>query len=169
MQTNSGGKSIMLERFGISAESENFRETSIYGLACVYSLIEKQIAYYLRPYHLTVPKFNALMVIKHIGKDTGLSQGELGRRLIVTPSNITRLLDRLEQDGYIERISRKGDRRVNLIRITKNGSDILDKVWPGYRNRINELANNLTQDEQKLLSKMMLEWFSKLNNGSKPL
>jgi DNA-binding MarR family transcriptional regulator len=109
------------------------------------------------------------MVIKHIGKDTGLSQGELGRRLIVTPSNITRLLDRLEQDGYIERISRKGDRRVNLIRITKNGSDILDKVWPGYRNRINELANNLTQDEQKLLSKMMLEWFSKLNNGSKTL
>ena len=156
----------MLEKFGINTEPSNFRETAIYGLACAYSLIEKQIASYLRPYHLTVPKFNALMVIKHIGKDAGLSQGELGRRLIVTPSNITRLLDRLEQDGYIERLSRKGDRRVNLIKITPNGSDVLDKAWPGYCQKVLYIANLIDEKELKQISQGIVGWCNKLSDGN---
>ncbi len=67
----------MLERFGIITGPENFRETAIYGLACAYSLIEKQIAKSLRPYHLTTAKFNALMVIKHLGKEEGECYGFL--------------------------------------------------------------------------------------------
>jgi len=156
----------MLERFGIITGPENFRERAIYGLACAYSLIEKQITESLRPYQLTTAKFNALMIIKHVGKEEGLSQGELGKRLIVTPSNITRLLDRLEQDGYIERLARKGDRRVHVIRITKNGSDILDKAWPGYYQTLLNIANLVDEKELKQISYGIMNWCSKLGDGN---
>ncbi|MFA6216697.1 MAG: MarR family transcriptional regulator [Candidatus Omnitrophota bacterium] len=154
----------MLKRFGINSGSENYRETAVYGLAYAYSLIENKIADYLRPFGLSVAKFNALLVVKHIGKEEGLSQGELGRRLIVTPSNITRLLDRLSQDGFIERLARKGDRRVHLIRITREGSDILDKAWPGYYKKVHTIANLMDEKKLRQVSQGIVDWCGKLDN-----
>jgi MarR family transcriptional regulator, 2-MHQ and catechol-resistance regulon repressor len=152
----------VLERFCINTGKDNFRETSVYALACAYSHVEKAIAEYLRPFALTPAKFNAMMVIKHAGKNEGLSQIDIGRRLIVTASNMTRLLDNLEKDGYIERFAREGDRRVNLVKISKKGSGILDKVWPGYYSKILEIADLLEKDDSKAVSRYLIKWCDKL-------
>ncbi|OPX30347.1 MAG: hypothetical protein B1H08_01930 [Candidatus Omnitrophica bacterium 4484_171] len=151
-----------LKNFGIEIKKDNHQEVAIYGLACVYSFIDKEISAYLRPYNLSLAKFNALMVIQHIGKEKGLSQIEIGRRLIVTASNMTRLLDKLVKEGLVERLSRKGDRRVNIIKITKKGTEILDKAWPGYHKKILELANLLEKDELKETAKLIVKWCNKL-------
>jgi len=110
-----------LEHYGITLREDNFHEGAIYGLACVYSLMEREISDFLRPYNLTPAKFNAMMVIKHRGDGLGLSQIGNGRRLIVSASNMTRLLDKLEMEGFIERMVQVGDRRVNRIKISKKG------------------------------------------------
>lgn len=154
----------VLERFGICSGKENFRETAVYALACAYSHIEKEISDYLRPFNLTPAKFNAMMVIKHIGKEEGLSQIDIGRRLIVTASNMTRLLDKLEKEGYIERFSREGDRRVNLIKISKKGADILDRVWPGYHRKILDIANSMDKEDLKQISQLLVKWCDKLGD-----
>ena len=148
----------VLERFGINSQRDNFRETAVYALACVYSFIEKEIADYLRPFSLTPAKFNAMMVIKHIGKEEGLSQIGIGRRLIVTASNMTRVLDKLEKEDYIERCVRKGDRRVNLIRISRKGCDVLNKVWPGYYRKLIEVADLLEKNELRQVSRLIVKW-----------
>jgi len=155
----------VLERFGICSGKENFRETALYALACAYSHIEKEISDHLRPFNLTPAKFNAMMVIKHIGKEEGLSQIDIGRRLIVTASNMTRLVDRMEKEGYIARLTRKGDRRVNLVRISKKGSDLLDKVWPGYYQKITSMANQLNKDELIKISDLLLKLSSSLEGA----
>lgn len=151
-----------LDRFGIYSKKEKFREAAIYGLACVYSLIEKEISDYLRPYNLTPAKFNAMMVIKHVGRNTGLSQIEIGRRLIVTASNMTRLIDKLQKEGFIERLNEKGDRRINRIKISKKGSDVLDKVWPGYYAKLMEVTSLLGKEELRQLSQAIVKWYDKL-------
>jgi len=156
----------LLKHFGIDTGKNKFHEAAVYGLACVYSLIEKEISNCLRPFNLTPAKFNAMMVIKHIGKDKGLSQVEIGRYLIVTASNMTRLLDRLDKEGFIERLNQKGDRRVNLIKISKKGSDILDKVWPGYYRKITETANLLHKEELRQTAKLIIRWCDKLEENS---
>jgi DNA-binding MarR family transcriptional regulator len=132
-----------LEVFGIDIGKGKFQEIAIYVLARIYSLLEREISNYLRPFGLTPAKFNAMMVIKHKGKDKGISQIEIGRQLIVTASNMTRLLDRLSKEGFIERLAEGGDRRVNLIKISQKGSSVLDQVWPGYYKKINALAQLL--------------------------
>ena len=154
-----------LDRFGIDTKKEKFGETAIYGLACAYSLIEKEISGYLRPYNLTPAKFNAMMVIKHAGKKSGLSQIEIGRRLIVTASNMTRLIDRLQREGFIERFDEKGDRRINRIKISKKGSDVLDKVWPGYYAKLMEICSFLDREELRQLSQAIVKWCDKLGTG----
>ena len=157
----------VLERFGICSGKDNFRETAIYALASAYSRIEKEISDHLRPHNLTPAKFNAMMVIKHVGKDKGLSQIDIGRRLIVTASNMTRLVDNMEREGYIERLAQKNDRRVNIIRISKKGSDLLDQVWPGYYKRIAATANQLNRDELIRISGLLLKLSSGLEGVTK--
>lgn len=151
-----------LKRFGIEIDKNNLIEGAVYGVACAYTLLEKHISNYLRPFNLTPAKFNAMMIIKHVGKENGIRQIEIGRRLIVTASNMTRLLDKLEQEGFIERLSLKGDRRVNLSRISKKGSDLLDIVWPGYYKNITELSALLNFDELKQITRLFEKWCGKL-------
>jgi len=151
------------KRFGIDIEKEKLERTAIYALACAYSVIERKISDYLRPFNLSPVKFNALMIIKHQGKSKGLSQVKIGKHLIVTASNMTRLLDRMSKEKLIERFPQKGDRRVNLIKITKKGSDILDKAWPGYCDRLVGIGGALKKNELEQISKLLLKWFDKLD------
>lgn len=154
-----------LERFGIRIGKDDYRQASIYGVACIYALMEKQIAEYLRSYNLTPAKFNALMIIKHNCKNEGLSQIEIGRSLIVSASNMTRLLDRLQNEGLIERFSRQGDRRIKLIKISQKGSDLLDKAWPGYYEKISHIANLLDKGDQKDITCLINKWCQRLGGG----
>jgi MarR family 2-MHQ and catechol resistance regulon transcriptional repressor len=152
-----------LRRYGIEVGEKNIFEGAIYGVAALYALFEKLISDYLRPFGLTPAKFNTLMVIKHKGRYAGLRQIEIGRRLIVTASNITHLIDKLEKEGYVERVSLKGDRRVNIIKISKAGSDLLDRVWPGYNSKIQELADLMPQNELKQLTYLFDKWSGRLS------
>jgi DNA-binding MarR family transcriptional regulator len=75
---------------------------------------------------------------------------------------MTRLLDKLEKEEYIERFSREGDRRVNLIKISKKGSDILNRVWPGYHTKILDIANSMDKEDLKEISQLLVKWCDKL-------
>src|SRR5580704_11572989 len=92
------------------------------GMLCVYSLLYRKMEEYFKDYELTPVKFNTLLLVKHLGGHEGLSQHEICHHLIVSPSNITRLIDRLIGDGFVERHLSKTDRRVKLIKITPEGS-----------------------------------------------
>ncbi len=154
-----------IERFGIEMRKDKYKDNAVYGIVWVYSLIDKMISDYLRPYDLTVSKFNALMVIKHIGKEKGISQVQIGKQLIVTASNMTRLVDRMAREGYIECVNQEGDRRVNLVKISQKGSDILDKAWPGYKEKLKEITSVIKDNKLEQLSNLVVEWARNLEEG----
>ena len=62
--------------------------------------------------------------------------------LLVKSPDITRLLDRLEKKGLVERIRKQGDRRVALITLTESGQE-LGKTIPDpiEKKFINQLAD----------------------------
>lgn len=151
------------KKFGI--EENDIEQGSIYAVAGVYSLVEKEIENYLKPYSLNPTSFNALMIIKHQGKEDGISQIEIGKRLIVTASNMTKMLDKLNKEGLIKRTAQKGDRRVNLIKITPEGSSLLDQVWPGYKVKIGQITGLLGKLELEKLTELLAKWFGKLGNN----
>ena len=135
------------------------------GILCVYSLLYRKMEEYFKDYELTPVKFNALLLIKHLGKSEGLSQHEICHHLIVSPSNITRLIDRLVADGFVLRFSSKEDRRVKLIRITSEGSQILEKLFHGYGEMIQQSIYVLERPEVEQLAALLLKWFSKLEGS----
>ncbi|MBA3735925.1 MAG: MarR family transcriptional regulator [Actinobacteria bacterium] len=69
---------------------------------------------------LTINDYEALL---HLARaDEGrMRRVDLAERLILTPSGVTRLLDGLEQAGWVERASCSSDRRVTYAVLTDAG------------------------------------------------
>ena len=77
-------------------------------------------------YGLTGPQSEALRTLKDEGP---MSSAALSRRLYVTPSNVTGIIDRLEKKELVERIRKPRDRRISLISLTEKG-DVLYHSLP---------------------------------------
>lgn len=92
-----------------------------------------------RQYGLTGPQS---AVLRTLFKEGPLSSASLSRRLYVTPSNITGIIDRLQKKGFVERTRKKRDRRIALIELTESGN-MLSRELPDpiEKKLIKELAN----------------------------
>lgn len=69
--------------------------------------------------------FHVLKVLKGRGP---LPMSEIGRRVCISKSNMTSLIDKLVENGLAERMPDKNDRRVINIALTQKGNDII-KEW----------------------------------------
>lgn len=149
-----------LSKFGINMGEFGIESGAFYSVISLFSILEKQVVDYLKPYNLSPSQFNALMIIKHIGKENGLSQVDISDKLIVSASNMTRLLDKLKKEALIERYPQEHDRRVNLIKITTKGSQLLDTAWPGYISTIKMMTKNMEDNDLQTITKLLLKWFN---------
>ena len=68
------------------------------------------------------------------------------------------MLDKLEADELITRNDKKNDRRVKIIKITKKGIELLDKVWVEYKETINKLSPKISEKAKENLLSSLIEW-----------
>ena len=145
-------------QMGLEVGQGRYHEEMIYGVGLVYISMIQEIETYLKNYDLTPTDMNILMLVKHQAKDQGISQVDLGQKLMVTAHNMTRAIQRLEKRRLLKRITYKKDARVNLVTITANGSQLLDEVWLGYDKNLHHLANRISMEEQKVLAGLLQKW-----------
>lgn len=81
----------------------------------------------LRTADLTFPQYNVLRILRGAGSG-GVTCRGISDRMVTRDSDITRLLDRLEARGLVERVRDRKDRRVIVPRITKKGLELLQSL-----------------------------------------
>jgi DNA-binding MarR family transcriptional regulator len=81
----------------------------------------------LRVADLTFPQYNVLRILRG-ARPQALSNGTISQRMLTRDSDLTRLLDRLEERGLAERIRSSRDRRVVTATITDAGLRLLRKL-----------------------------------------
>lgn len=87
-------------------------------LLAVSILVTDDMARGLEKRGLTRARANALWELARHGP---LTQRQIADLLRVTPRNITKLVDALEQGGFVARTGHASDRRAVLVRLTKKG------------------------------------------------
>jgi DNA-binding MarR family transcriptional regulator len=70
--------------------------------------------------------------------DCGIRMFEVADAIVMSRSGLTRLIDRLEEAGLVERRSCPSDRRGNVLAITERGSETLGRMWAVYEGVIRE-------------------------------
>ena len=132
----------IFHEMGFDVKTERLTEAVVCSIARTYSLIARHLAPVYQRQGLTAASFNLLMLLKH-GKDPdSLTQQAAGERLVVSPSDMTGLIDRLERKGLVRRAPGK-DRRSKRLQITPKGSQFLDQVWPRHLEAVDRVAGTL--------------------------
>ncbi len=148
----------LLENFGVETGQGKHHEEIIYSVALLYNHWNNRMSSYLKHFNLTPAQLNVLLVIQHQGEGVGISQVEIGKKLIATASNLTRLLDKLEQEGLAVRRAEADDRRVNKVHITEKGTQLLDEIWPRYNQELMYCLQGLSAEDQRTVADILVKW-----------
>jgi DNA-binding MarR family transcriptional regulator len=79
----------------------------------------------LRPFDLTFPRYEALMLL-HFTRKGALPLGKMGDRLQVHRTSVTNIVDALERTGLVRRTAHARDRRSTLAEITDRGREVAE-------------------------------------------
>lgn len=118
-------------------------------LTCT-SLVEREVRNNLRTeFSITLPRFDLMAQLDRAGK--ALTMGELSRRLMVSNGNVTGLIERLVQEGLVDRKPAPGDRRSHLVKLTRAGKKAFDAMTPVHEDWIEQMFAGLSEAETRQL------------------
>jgi DNA-binding MarR family transcriptional regulator len=81
----------------------------------------------LRPFELTFARYEALVLLT-FSRRGSLPLGKMGERLMIHPTSVTNIVDRLQAQGLVRRVDHPTDRRTTLCEITARGRRLVDKA-----------------------------------------
>lgn len=122
--------------------------------------IEADLRRSLAPFGLDTSSFDVLAALRRQGEPYSLSPTGLRRVAILTSGAMTNRIDRLEEQGLVERCADPNDRRALLVRLTPEGLRLIDQAIEIRFNTAEHLASGLEEDEvdelARLLRKLLL-------------
>jgi len=118
------------------------------------TLIEGEIRRRLRDnFDMTLPRFDLMAQLDRA--PAGMKLGELSQRLMVSNGNITGLVDRLVEQGLIERQAAPNDRRAQLVKLTTEGRRSFRSMAAAHENWIAAVFADLSSSEIEGLMRLL--------------
>jgi MarR family transcriptional regulator, organic hydroperoxide resistance regulator len=115
----------------------------------------------LKPTGLSIPQFDVLSTLT---EQEGLSQSDLAARLYVTKGNVSGLIDRLVDAGFVERRSAPGDRRSNAVFLTPEGRKVADEGIRLQKAFVADTLGKLQVTDLKVLDGILTQWRDAVRN-----
>lgn len=128
----------------------NNQYNAVYQLIKTGHWITESVSKELKEFDIYEPQFNVLRILQG-SKGTPISVNAILERMIQPSSNVTRIVDKLEAKGLVERTLCGSDRRKMDIIITKEGSKLLLKLNKKVADFHEPVMKNLTNEEFKTL------------------
>lgn len=105
----------------------------------------------LRPFGLKATQTNLLVLVAKAGP---IRRIEIGKRLRLDPSTLTRNLKIMLTNGWIKEIADGEDGRGLPVQITAQGRDLLNQIGPAWRKAQTRTEKFLGEDGATLLRKL---------------
>ncbi len=109
---------------------------------------------------VTQARYNVLRMLYGVSGQRVLMT-DIVQSMNVSPTNITKLVDGLERDGYVRRVGNLNDKRKVWVELLPDGANVVEEALPDVARHISTLWHGLTREEKRilvhLLSKLRLE------------
>jgi MarR family transcriptional regulator, organic hydroperoxide resistance regulator len=113
------------------------------------------VAARLRGIGLSIPQFDLLSTLT---EQEGVSQQDLAKRLYVTKGNVSGLVDRLVEAGFVERRAIPGDRRSHALHLTRRGRSVAERGLALQRAYVDETLGRLAPADLAALERIVVAW-----------
>ena len=101
-------------------------------------------------------------VLYHLWKQDGLSQQQLCDATYRDKPSITRLVDNLEKLKLVKRVASKDDRRVNMIYLTPEATDLQEKTMELANQTLNEALSGVTNGQIEIAKEVLQTVYNNL-------
>ena len=131
--------------------------TDAFGsLLSAHAVLVRELSAVLVASHgLTINDYGCLLLLSRSGEE-GMRRIDLANALNLSPSGITRLLDRLEDQGLVGKGECKSDARVSYAILTDDGLSKLKEAAPGHVDDIERRLGAVLSDEEiKTLTELL--------------
>jgi DNA-binding MarR family transcriptional regulator len=116
-------------------------------------LIEREVDALMRAkFDSTIARFDFLSVLDRHGP---LTLSEVSQHLLVSNGNVTQLRTRLSEDGLIETAQDQNDRRIQRVRLTRQGESVFKHMAKAHGSCVDALLHDLTQADKNALSRLL--------------
>lgn len=117
-----------------------------------YNWLNSMWEEFFESYDLTEQQYNVLRILR--GRfPNSICAGDIKEVMLDKNPDLTRLCDRLVKKGLIERQYNEFNRRQVLIKITKEGLDLLKQIDPGMKKQAKKIK--LSDKEAEILSDLL--------------
>jgi DNA-binding MarR family transcriptional regulator len=131
-------------------------------LGRVRSHIDAELQRVFAAHGLSAASFGVLVTLARIGGERGVSQRRLMDELGLTSGTVSVRMDRLVDEGLVDRRADPASRRNTLITLTPRGRELFERVVPAHLANERRLLSALTGEEQQalagLLRKLLVEF-----------
>jgi DNA-binding MarR family transcriptional regulator len=113
----------------------------------------------------TLPRFDVMAALSRY--DEGLKMSQLSGVLRVSNGNVTGIVDRLCEDGFLIRVPVQGDRRACLVRMTRRGNEEFARQAAAHEAWVDEMLRDFSPQEARGISLRLEQLEISLNeNGT---
>lgn len=120
------------------------------------SVLQGPFEVLLRERGLSGAGYNALRILRGAGEE-GRACHEIGCQMVARVPDVTRLVDRLERAGLVERRRSAADRRVVMVAITGAGLELLASLDEPMTRLHREGLGHLSVSELEELNRLLVK------------
>ena len=135
-------------------------QEAILNLFIASNYIHSKLDTLCTSFDITLAQFNVLRILKG-AHPNGYPRSEIIKRMVEPAPDVTRLIDRLVNDGLVERFISAVDRRLSMSRITKKGINLLIKINPEVDKFLLDYSSALNKNEKETLSNICEKLYAK--------
>jgi DNA-binding MarR family transcriptional regulator len=135
-----------------SGDLYDMNEAIGYQLMALMQAMRREVEARMAAHGLTDSQWKPLWMIKTGRADTSF---EIARRLDMDAGAVTRMIDRVEAKGLVERVRSESDRRVVHLRLTKAGEAVVAEVPHVLAAVNNDFLRGFSENEWKQMRKLI--------------
>jgi MarR family transcriptional regulator, 2-MHQ and catechol-resistance regulon repressor len=121
-------------------------------LSRAYRAVNDLVNKAIQQYSLNPTEFAVLELLYHKG-DQPLQQ--IGGKILLASGSITYVVDKLEAKKLLVRKACESDRRVTYARITEQGKQLIESIFPEHERFIRDILSGLTAEEKELAIELL--------------
>lgn len=138
----------------IKGRFRNEYHKGIINLIYTVKVLQNEFLMSLRKHEITEAQYNVLRILRGFREEAPLSISFIKERMLEKDSDVSRLVDRLYEKGWVDRMENKSDRRQKSIQITDAGLHLLTNMLDCEKKN-DSLLGNLSMDEINELNQLL--------------
>jgi DNA-binding MarR family transcriptional regulator len=118
-----------------------------------------------RDFATTLPRFDVMAAL--VQHEEGLKMSQLSGVLKVSNGNVTGIIERLVEDGHVQRAPVPGDRRASLVRMTEQGREEFARQAAAHEGWIDQMFADVPPDAAQAMAEALDAVARRLENKEK--